>query len=125
MCTIQRKLKRILKLPLHDREVPLRTLAQELGCSLTSTYRGEKHLEDEALYATDMVYYLVNKGVAFKEAHSIIGTLVRHAIDSSITIESMPDAELAKFSKKLIHKEIVRLFDPKVSVGSKKSIKRG
>jgi argininosuccinate lyase len=84
----------------------------------------EKHLEDEALYATDLVYYLVGKGVAFKEAHGIIGRLVKHAIDSSIEIKSMTDIELKKFSDKLIHKEIIKLFDPKVSVGSKKSIKR-
>ncbi len=32
-----------------DREVALRELAQELGCSLSSTYGGDgsKHLEDE------------------------------------------------------------------------------
>ncbi len=84
----------------------------------------EEHLEDEALYATDLVYYLVDKGVPFKEAHSIIGRLVKHALDSSIEIKSMTGAELGKFSGKFIHKEIIKLFDPKVSVESKKSIKR-
>lgn len=84
----------------------------------------EEHLEDEALYATDLVYYLVGKGVAFKEAHSIVGRLVKHTLDSSIEIKSMSDAELKKFSDKFIHKEIIKLFDPKVSVESKKSIKR-
>ena len=39
----------------------------------------KEHLNDEALYATDLVYYLVNKGVAFKEAHRIIGELVRYS----------------------------------------------
>jgi len=36
----------------------------------------------------------------------------------------MPDDMLKKFSDILKHKEIVGLFDPKVSVESKKSIKR-
>jgi argininosuccinate lyase len=84
----------------------------------------EEHLEDEALYATDLVYYLVDKDVPFKEAHRIVGNLVKHAIDDSIDIKSMTGAELKKFSDKFVHKEIVKLFDPKVSVESKRSIKR-
>ena len=84
----------------------------------------EAHLDDEALYATDLVYYLVGKKVPFKEAHGIIGRLVKHAIDNSIEIKSMTDNELKKFSDKLVRKEILKLFDPKVSVESKKSIKR-
>ena len=84
----------------------------------------EEHLEDEGLYATDLVYYLVSKGVAFKEAHTIIGKLVKHALDSAIEIKSMTDNELKKFSGKLVGKEIIKLLNPKVSVESKKSIKR-
>ena len=84
----------------------------------------EKHLEDEGLYATDLVYYLVGKGVAFKEAHTIIGKLIKHALDNSIEIKSMPGNELKRFSDKLIRKDIIKLLNPKVSVESKKSIKR-
>ena len=84
----------------------------------------EDHLEDEALYATDLVYYLVKKGVAFKNAHTIIGDLVKYSIDNGIEIKSMTNHELARFSDKFKNKEIIRLFDPKVSVESKRSVKR-
>ncbi|MDO8536572.1 MAG: argininosuccinate lyase [Candidatus Omnitrophota bacterium] len=84
----------------------------------------EEHLEDESLYATDLVYYLVKKGIAFKNAHNIIGDLVKHSIDSGIEIKSMTNHELARFSDKFKSKEIIRLFDPKVSVESKRSVKR-
>lgn len=84
----------------------------------------EKHLEDEGLYATDLVYHLVGKGVAFKKAHAIIGKLVKYALDNSIEIKSMTDNELRKFSDKLVGKDIIKLLNPKVSVESKKSIKR-
>jgi len=84
----------------------------------------EEHLDDEALYATDLVYYLVKKGVAFKSAHNITGDLVRYSIDNGIDIKSMTDHELSRFSDKFKNKEIVRLFDPKVSVESKRSVKR-
>lgn len=54
MCTIQSKLKRILALPLREKEVPLRKLAQDLGCNLNSTYTttqsgNDKHLEEEVV----------------------------------------------------------------------------
>jgi len=86
--------------------------------------RIEEELKDEALYATDLVYYLVNKGAAFKDAHGLIGRLVKYSLDYAIAIKDMTESDLKKFSDKFIKREIVRLFDPKVSVESKKSIKR-
>mgnify|MGYP001597923537 FL=1 len=86
--------------------------------------RLEELLKDESLYATDLVYYLVKKGVAFTEAHTIIGKLVNRSIETKIFIKDMKDNDLSKFSDKLVKKEILGLFDPEVSVKSKISIKR-
>ena len=72
-----------------------------------------------------MVYYLVKKGEAFKNAHTIIGELVKYSIDNKILIKAIPEDILKeKFSDKFVKEEIERLFDPRVSVESKKSIKR-
>ena len=85
----------------------------------------DEHLKDEALYATDIVYYLVNKGEPFKKAHTIVGELIKYSIDNDILIKKMQEDVLKeKFSDKFVKSEIVKLFDPKVSVESKKSIKR-
>ncbi len=84
----------------------------------------EEHLKDESLYATDLVYYLVDKKIPFKEAHTIIGKLVKYSIDNGIEIKDMPEDRLKDFSDKFVKKEIVKLFDPRVSVESKRSIKR-
>jgi len=84
----------------------------------------EECLEDESLYATDLVYYLVDKGVPFKTAHTIVGALIKHSIDSAIDIKSMSDVELKKFSDKFSREEILKLFDPEVSIKSKKSVTR-
>lgn len=84
----------------------------------------EEHLEDESLYATDLVYYLVGKGLAFKTAHNIIGKIIKYSIDNSIEIKSMSQTELEKFSPKFKREEILKLFNPKVSVEAKRSIKR-
>jgi argininosuccinate lyase len=84
----------------------------------------EEHLKDESLYATDLVYYLVDKKIPFKEAHTIIGRLVKYSLDNEIQIKDMPENLLKKFSDKIVKKEIIKLFGPLVSVKSKKSIKR-
>jgi argininosuccinate lyase len=86
--------------------------------------RIEEHLEDESLYATDLVYYLVDSGVPFKTAHTIVGRLVRHSLDSGIEIKSMTDRELARFSKKFERRALLGLFNPKASVDSKRSVRR-
>jgi argininosuccinate lyase len=84
----------------------------------------EEHLKDESLYATDLVYYLVDKKIPFKTAHTIVGNLVKYSLDNKIEIKQMPEPLLKKFSGKFVKKEIIKLFDPLVSVKSKKSIKR-
>jgi argininosuccinate lyase len=85
----------------------------------------ETQLDDEGLYATDILYYLVKRGVAFTEAHSIVGRLVKYSLDNGIEIKSMTNTELRKFSDKLAKDDIVKLFNPLVSVKSKRSIRHG
>lgn len=83
----------------------------------------EKALQDECLYATDMVDYLVKKGVAFKDAHTIIGKLISYKLKSRADIKTMDDKKLKEFHPLLNHKVMVKIIDAKESVRSKKSIK--
>ncbi|UCG34668.1 MAG: argininosuccinate lyase [Candidatus Omnitrophota bacterium] len=78
-------------------------------------------LEDESLYATELVEFLVYKGVPFSEAHAIIGKLVRHAQDKKKKIKSLSDAQLKHFHKELNHRMINKIMNPKYAVISKKS----
>jgi argininosuccinate lyase len=109
-------------------EIISKELRVLVGLLKTLKFNKEKideHLKDESLYATDLVYYLVKNGEAFKNAHTIIGELIKYSIDNNIPIKSIPEDLLKeKFSDKFIKNEIVKLFDPKISVESKKSIKR-
>lgn len=84
----------------------------------------EKHLQDEALYATDLAYYLVGKKVPFKKAHTIVGKLIKGSLNRPGGIRGMSDKDLKEYANEFIKKEVDKLFDPKVSVESKKSIKR-
>ncbi len=83
-----------------------------------------KQLQDESLYATDLSDYLVKNGVAFKDAHKIIGHLIQHTLTSRIEIKTMNDEQLKKFHPKLKQKVIKHIINPKTSVESKKSVKK-
>lgn len=84
----------------------------------------KKATDNETLYATDLVYYLVKKGTAFKKAHDIIGKLVKFSLGTNRKIRDMKASELKRFSNKLKHNEIIKLMDPVVSVKSRVSVQR-
>src|SRR5205823_15089998 len=42
--------------------------------------------------------YLVRKGLPCREAHAIVGRIVRHALDEGKTLEDLTLAELRRFS---------------------------
>jgi argininosuccinate lyase len=48
--------------------------------------------------ATDLADYLVRKGVPFREAHEVVGRVVRHALDTGKTLEGVSLDELRRFS---------------------------
>ncbi|MCF7873872.1 MAG: argininosuccinate lyase [Candidatus Omnitrophica bacterium] len=79
-------------------------------------------LEDQELYATELVEFLVNKDVAFRVAHDIIGKLIRYSEDKNINIKEMKDADLVKFHEKLTAKEIKKIMTPEYAIASKKSL---
>src|SRR6185503_5652126 len=50
---------------------------------------------DEMLAATDVADLLVKKGVPFREAHGIVASLVRTAVDSGRNLSGLSDEEIA------------------------------
>jgi len=83
----------------------------------------EKQLQDESLYATDIADYLVKSGVAFKDAHVIVGKLVGYKIKKDIDILQMDAKTLKGFHASLTPKAVKQIINPIASVISKKSIK--
>ena len=55
-------------------------------------------VKDRFLNATDLADYLVRKGVAFREAHAIVGKLVRVAEERGIGLADLPLADLRAVS---------------------------
>lgn len=60
--------------------------------------------------ATDCADYLVGKGLAFRDAYKITGSLVGYAIDTDKTLETLSIAEYKKYSE-LFEKDIYDKID--------------
>ena len=91
------------------------------GIRLKKGYALDRLESDESLFALDMADYLVKKGLAFKDAHDMIGKIVVHCLNKGIKISSMPINELKQISKKF-DKDIYSVFNAKKSVIAKRSI---
>jgi argininosuccinate lyase len=63
--------------------------------------RLEQAASDEFLAATEVANMLVRRGVPFREAHGVVGGLVRYAIESGKKPSELEPDELARFSDKL------------------------
>jgi argininosuccinate lyase len=51
------------------------------------------------LNATDLAEYLVTKGVPFREAHEIVGRIVRECVEEGKRLEDLPLDRLRHFSR--------------------------
>ena len=76
--------------------------------------------KDSFLFATDVLEYLVKRKVPFLEAHHIVGSLVRQALDSHKTLSGLSLEMYRKFST-AFKKDVFDLFDPQVSLSGKSS----
>jgi argininosuccinate lyase len=56
---------------------------------------------DEMLAATEIADLLVRKGVSFREAHGIVGGLVREAVESGRSLSDLSREDLARHSDAL------------------------
>lgn len=69
----------------------------------------------EDMLATDVADYLVKKGLPFRQAHRVVGEVVRLAAEQSITLSQMPLATLRGISD-LFGEDVRAVFDFQQSV---------
>ncbi len=90
------------KEPLFDSADTLEAILTVLPPLLASlTFRTERMRQaagEHFATATDLADYLVRHGVPFREAHEIVGRVVRHALDTGQTLTSLGLDELRRFS---------------------------
>lgn len=98
----------------------LRVMARFLSHVRLRPGRGRELLASGTTSATDLAEYLVQRGVAFAEAHGIVGRLVVQAERSKTPLSRMTTAQLRAFSPHF-GPEAARLTDPAASVARKRS----
>ena len=71
------------------------------GMLETAVFRPEvmkKSATQGFINATDVADYLVNRGMPFRDAHSVVGQLVLKCIDLGCDLDDLPLAEYRAFS---------------------------
>ncbi|MDE1920723.1 MAG: argininosuccinate lyase [Candidatus Omnitrophica bacterium] len=75
---------------------------------------------DESFFTVDAMDYLVKKGVSYRQAHDILGRMVRDCLDHGKPISSLSTDELIRYSP-LLEGDVKKLFNPRMSVKIKSS----
>lgn len=92
-------------------------LAVMAGLLLSLKVRSEKMRQslDPALLATDLADYLVDRGVPFRQAHGMIGQVVRRAQALSLPLDRLPLDELQAISP-VFQSDVQKVFDFQAAV---------
>jgi argininosuccinate lyase len=76
---------------------------------------------DELVAATDVADLLVRQGVPFREAHGIVGGIVRAAVESGKRLSDLTEAELRELADSLDHSSFRELLERGAWIESKVS----
>lgn len=75
----------------------------------------------EELLATDLADYLVNKGMPFRNAHHVVGSVVQYAAQSQIELSRIPLNELQKIDT-TFEEDVTKVFNFDLAVKRKKAV---
>jgi len=75
----------------------LQIFAEMVATVTLNTAKMDKAAKCGFLTATDLAYYLVNRGVPFREAHEIVGKLVSYCEESNMQLEYLSLKQLKQF----------------------------
>jgi argininosuccinate lyase len=60
-----------------------------------------KKIEDESLFSVDIVEYLIQKGLSYRQAHDITGRIVKDTLDKGKKIASLELGDFKKYTDKI------------------------
>lgn len=90
----------------------------------TITYNKEtllKATEDGFLNATDLADHLVGEGIPFREAHKIVGSLVKQCVEQHLTLDKL-SSEAYSLQGVVMNQEILDVLNIENCVENKKSL---
>ncbi len=112
------------KAPVFQATDTLLAILPVLAGALRTIAAKPEHMRDaidSTMMATDLADYLVNKGVPFREAHSMVGKIVRAAGEKKISLEEMP-LEAYQAISPAFEADVYQVFDPLKSIQKRNAI---
>ncbi|MDD3715767.1 MAG: argininosuccinate lyase [Candidatus Marinimicrobia bacterium] len=79
-------------------------------------------LQDEHFYGVEIAEFLVHQGLAFKDAHDIVGRLIRYAGDAKIPIRDIAPRKLAEFHASLNPQSLKKIMTPEYALKQRRSV---
>jgi len=76
---------------------------------------------DSTMMATDLADYLVDRGVPFRDAHSLVGQVVRVSGEKMVQMEKMP-IEAYQAISPVFEPDVYQVFDPMKSIEKRNAI---
>jgi argininosuccinate lyase len=98
----------------------LRVFSEMLSSLKFKKKRFEDELKKSYSAATEIADYLVRKGVPFRDAHRIVGSIVRECLKKEIGLAELPLRNYRRYSS-AFEEDIFVLLDPRLSISHKKS----
>lgn len=81
----------------------------------------EKRVQDESFFSVDIMEYLIKKGISYRKAHDIVGTMIKECVDKGNTIAGLTEVQLKHYCPKF-ELDVKKLLNPETSVKIKKSL---
>lgn len=75
----------------------------------------------ESLFSVDIMEYLIHKGVSYRQAHDVVGMIIKDSLAKGQKLSSMDMKDWKKYSK-TFSLDIKKLLNPEASVKRKKSL---
>ncbi len=82
--------------------------------------RFTSEIDGSFMLATDLADYLVKKGIPFREAHNILGKIVKYATTSNLKLNEVTIEDYKKFSD-LFEKDVYKYLSAKSCLENKKT----
>ena len=80
----------------------------------------KSRVTDESFFSVDIMEYLIKKGVSYRDAHDIVGTMIKKCTDKGTRIADLTKEQLKNYCPKF-ELDVKKLLNPQMSVKIKKS----
>jgi len=111
------------KEPVFDTVKTIKNILIAMKKAIEGLTVNKQRMEENAgnlTLATDLANFLVEKGIPFRQAHHIVGSLVKYCLDKGKRLEELTLEELKKFSP-VFDEKALSLLDPRIVADRRKS----